>query len=428
MSCELSEHSALVYRHQVPGGLTEYEYDHVLVGRSLTAPIPNPDEAKSWRWVHPLELQDELSRAPETFTTWFHTIVGRSGLHDISTWAAPSHDPEPPTPVKTPPPSYTPFRLPLWLEEATYPLNPFTDLAQEHTRQWLKNMGLQDTPHASHQQDIYVPGLYAGYMWSEAPLEILMILSDLVGWFSCQDDAADEDFVDPQALEQLIRGIYTNAFTTNTANRQPLAVALEDIIRRAARLMPPLWKMRVGEQYLNYLMPCETALMHRTNLTQPGIDNYENLWQNAGGFQVCLEFTYMVQNIHLPSCLYYSHAWQELRHLALNLFKAVNDLLSFRIMENPDDDIYNLLTHLRHTKSYSPEQAAVEVSQRIERWARQFASAQALLPGRLARLGYDERSQEQALICAQALHNQWRGNIAWHLAAPRYREIRFKGG
>ncbi|WP_339471594.1 terpene synthase family protein [Pseudomonas sp. EL_65y_Pfl1_R83] len=142
---------------------------------------------------------------------------------------------------------------------------------------------------------------------------------------------------------------------------------LANSIRRAARLMPRLWKQRVGEQYLNYLLPCTTALMHRTHNTQPGIEGYENLWQNAGGLQVCVEFTYMVQNIHLPSSLYYSQPWQERRCLALNLFRAVNDLLSFRIMKNPDDDVYNLLNHLRHTQGYSAEQAAREV----ERWANQ---------------------------------------------------------
>lgn len=428
LSCELSEHFTLIYQQSVSGGLTEHEYDHVLVGRSQSDPTPHPDEVKAWRWVHPLALPEELSLAPHTFTARFHAIVGRSGLHDMATWAAPLQMHDRPLPVIARPSYNAPFHLPLWLEAATYPLNPFADLAQQHTREWLKNMGLEDTPRASHQQDIYVPGIYAGYMWSDAPLEILLILSDLVGWFSCQDDAADEDCKDPQALEQLIRGIYVSAFTNSTANRRPLAVALADIIRRAARLMPPLWKHRVGEQYLSYLMPCTTALMHRKQLTQPSADNFEKLWQNAGGFQVCLEFTYMVQNIQLPSSLYYSQPWQELRNLALNLFKAVNDLLSFRIMENPDEDIYNLLTHLRRAQGHSPVQAALEVSERIERWALQFANAQTMLPARLAQSGYDERSQEQARICARALHAQWRGNIAWHLAVPRYREIRFRGG
>lgn len=324
-------------------------------------------------------------------------------------------------------PTIAPFHLPVELETADFPLSPFTEQAQQHTRQWLKNMGLDNTARTAHLLDIYIPGTYAGYMWSDAPLELLLILSDLVGWFSCQDDLADEDCNDPEALECLIRGVYASAFSRATMSREPLACAFADIMRRASRMMPALWKQRVAEQYLTYLVPCTTALMHRIHHSQPGVEGYETLWQNAGGFQVCLEFTYWVQNAHLSSALYYSSPWQELRSLALNLLKAVNDLLSFQIMEDPDEDIYNLLTHLRHTQGYSALQAANEVSQRIGQWAKRFAAAQAELPEHLNALGYDTRAQEQAMTCAQALNNQWRGNIAWHLAVPRYREIRFQG-
>ncbi|MGX5797451.1 terpene synthase family protein, partial [Pseudomonas sp. E2-15] len=427
LACELTERFTFTYQAQVPGALMEYEYDHVLVGFSEATPIPAPDEAKAWRWVHPLALQDELDNAPDTFTIWFRTLVEHYGLNEIAKWADSSeHAPSPSSPINTPP-SVAPFHLPLWLETATYPLSPFTDQVQQHTRQWLKSMGLEDTPETTRRLDIYAPSKYAGYMWSDAPFEILIILSDLLGWFCCQGNLADEDRHEPEALERLIRGTYTTAFTRDTTNREPLGRALADIIRRASRLMPPLWKQRVAEQYSSYLAPSTTALMHRINHTQPGVEGYETLWQTAGGFQVCLEFTYLVQNIQLSSALYYSQPWQELRSLTLNLLKAVNDLLSFRIMENPDEDIYNLLTHLRHTQGLSATQAANEVSQRIEQWATQFARAQAVLPERLAALGYEVRAQEQAMICAQALHNQWRGNIAWHLTVPRYREIRFKG-
>lgn len=426
LTCELTERFTFIYTAQVPGELTEFEYDHVLVGVNLMDPTPAPDEAKAWRWVHPLDLQEELTNAPDTFTAWFHAIVERQGLVEMATWADALPSVAPLSAIGETEQRLAPFHLPLWLETAIYPLSPFTEQAQQHTRQWLKTMGLEDSAHAVHQLDIYIPGMYAGYMWSDAPLEMLLILSDLVGWFSCQDDLADEDCKDPQTLERLIREVHTGAFTSNTQSRSPLTRGLADIIRRASRLMPPLWKQRVGEQYLAYLAPCTTALMHRLHHTQPPIEGYENLWQNAGGFQVCLEFIYLAQNIQLPSSLYYSQPWQELRSLALNLFKAVNDVLSFPIMENPDDDIYNLLTHLIHTQGHTPEQASQEVARRIERWAKRFASAQALLPTRLATLGYDARAQEQAQVCAQALHSQWRGNIAWHLTVPRYREIRFK--
>lgn len=319
------------------------------------------------------------------------------------------------------------FDLPPRLAQADYPLSPFAAEVNQHTRQWLKRMGLETTSRHTHQRDIYNPGLYAAYMWADAPLDKLSILSNLLGWFSCIDDQADEDCQSPQALEQLLREVFMRAFTCANTPHGPLASGLNDIVQHAAPLASPFWLERTGDQYASYIAPCVTALMHRTHHTQPGIEGFDNLWRNAGGFQVCLEFTYWAQDIYLPPALYYSKPWLELCQLALNLLKAVNDLLSFRILQNPDEDIYNLLTHLRHTQGYSAHRAAREVSHRIDQWADTFVDAQARLPQGLARYGYDEHSVQQAMICAQALHNQWRGNIAWHLAVPRYREIRFKG-
>lgn len=419
--CDLEPHSTLVYQERVSQTMTEYEYDHVFVGRCTTDPIANPDEAKAWRWVDLEQLQEELDNNAETFTVWLRTIVMRAGLSGIKAWAHKTR-PEFPSPVPN-----GAFDLPLWLARADYPLNPFAKEAQLHTRQWLRDIGLDDTPRATRQLNIYRPGLYAGYMWPYVPRDLLLILSDLVGWFSCQDDLADEDCTNPQTLERLLREVYSSAFTALPDQCGPLALGLKEIIQCATRAAPSLWKERAGEQYAGYIAPCTTALMHRIHRTQPGIENYDNLWRNAGGFQLCLEFTYWAQNIYLPSALYYSKPWQELCILALNLFKAVNDLLSFRIMENPDEDIYNLLTHLRHTQGYSPDDAAREVSRRIDQWARAFVEAQARLPESLAAYGYDEHSVQHVVSCAQALHNQWRGNIAWHLAVPRYKEIRFKG-
>ncbi|WP_339415953.1 isopentenyl-diphosphate Delta-isomerase [Pseudomonas sp. RL_105y_Pfl1_103] len=420
LTCELEQYSTLVYRERVSKTMTEYEYDHVFVGCCATDPIANPDEAKAWRWVEPEQLQDELQHTPKIFTAWLRTIVKGAGAAGIKGWA-----PKAQRALQTPIVGGA-FELPRWLAEAHYPLNPYAEEAQHHTRQWLKSIGLEDTPRAARQLDIYVPGTYAGYMWPDAPRHLLLILSDVVGWFSCQDDLADEDCKDPHTLEQLLRGVHSSAFTCYAPQPGLLASGLKDIIRRSARLAPPLWKERAGERYASYIAPCMTALMHRVHHTQPGIEGYDSLWRDAGGFQFCLEFIYWVQNIYLPSSLYYSKPWQELCLLALNLFKAVNDLLSFRIMEDPDDDIYNLLTHLRHTQGYSPEAAAREVSRRIDQWAHAFTDAQERLPACLASYGYDEQSVQQMMICAQALHNQWRGNIAWHLTAPRYREIRFE--
>ncbi|MCF4998527.1 hypothetical protein GIW70_02845 [Pseudomonas syringae] len=262
-------------------------------------------------------------------------------------------------------------------------------------------------------------------MWPQSPLEDLKILSDLTGWFSCQDDLADEDLSRaPEALEHAIRQVLQMA-SSGRGTSAGLAGGLTDIIARAAIEMPAEWEQRTLEQYVNYLYPCLRASVHRMEGTQPEVADFNNAWRNAGGFQVCFEFTYFAQRVHLPSRVYYSSVWQELRRLTLNLFKAVNDVLSFGIMENPDEDVYNLLTHLRHHQKLSPDDAAAEVNRRIETWVAAFHLIEQRLPIELERLGCDTPSCAQALRCAEAFKVQWQGNVGWHLAVPRYRETRF---
>ncbi|MFJ2485490.1 hypothetical protein [Pseudomonas sp. NPDC087639] len=319
------------------------------------------------------------------------------------------------------------YCLPPCLQGLEITLSPLSEEAEQHTRQWLKGLGLEASARATHQLDIYLPGKYGGYMWPDAEREDLYILSDLTGWFSCVDDLADEDLSrSPEALEKVLRKVHDVALGGAFRTCEGLAGGLANIIARAGLSMTEQWRCRTLDQYTSYIHACMCAAVHRVEGTQPMLDDYESIWRNAGGFQVCFEFTYFATRIELPSAVYYSTPWQTLRRITLNLMKAVNDLLSFRIMENPDEDVYNLLTHLRHHQGLSPDQAATEVRQRIEAWALMFFDLQARLPDELDRLGCDVVIREQAVQCAEAFRVQWIGNIGWHLAVPRYREVRFR--
>lgn len=48
---ELEEIFSFQYRITFPNGLTENEYDHVLVGRNDALPRPNLGEVEGWKWM-----------------------------------------------------------------------------------------------------------------------------------------------------------------------------------------------------------------------------------------------------------------------------------------------------------------------------------------------------------------------------------------
>lgn len=74
-TCPVEHVDELVYRADVGGGLVEYEYDHLFVGRWNGRPDPDPDEVADWRWVPMDELEDEVSRHPRRFTYWFRVAL-----------------------------------------------------------------------------------------------------------------------------------------------------------------------------------------------------------------------------------------------------------------------------------------------------------------------------------------------------------------
>ena len=74
---EVQEIGHFVYRHAFENGMTEYEFDHVLLGRiSRDTPLsPDPAEADAVEWMSVEELTRQLTETPEKFTPWFITAA-----------------------------------------------------------------------------------------------------------------------------------------------------------------------------------------------------------------------------------------------------------------------------------------------------------------------------------------------------------------
>lgn len=73
----LQEVFSFVYRAGLDTGLTEYEYDHVLVGEFSGEPLCNPQEVDDWRWISPKELKADMEASPQKYSAWFKIIIGR---------------------------------------------------------------------------------------------------------------------------------------------------------------------------------------------------------------------------------------------------------------------------------------------------------------------------------------------------------------
>lgn len=68
---------SFIYRARLDHGMTEHELDHVFIGRSDQAPIPDPEEVAEFRYLSLPEIREELAKHPEQYAAWFHIIAGK---------------------------------------------------------------------------------------------------------------------------------------------------------------------------------------------------------------------------------------------------------------------------------------------------------------------------------------------------------------
>ncbi len=75
--CELEEAFSFIYRAEFDNGLTEHEFDHVLVGWCEKEPEPNPEEVEEWKWASIQEIERDVKENPEKYTYWFREALRR---------------------------------------------------------------------------------------------------------------------------------------------------------------------------------------------------------------------------------------------------------------------------------------------------------------------------------------------------------------
>lgn len=80
----LREVFSFIYKAPFDNGLTEHEYDHVLVGYSDAQPQINPEEVVSWKWLSLEAIKEDILQAPERYTAWFKIIFEEFYHHLLS--------------------------------------------------------------------------------------------------------------------------------------------------------------------------------------------------------------------------------------------------------------------------------------------------------------------------------------------------------
>ncbi|MDT0606901.1 isopentenyl-diphosphate Delta-isomerase [Croceitalea rosinachiae] len=74
---ELKELFSFIYKAPFDNGLTEHEFDHVMIGYSNQEPKINLEEVANWKWMHPEAIKEDIAENPDKYTAWFKIIFDR---------------------------------------------------------------------------------------------------------------------------------------------------------------------------------------------------------------------------------------------------------------------------------------------------------------------------------------------------------------
>jgi len=72
---------SFIYKSKFDNGLTEHEFDHVLLGYYDKQPFINTIEVSEWKWMSLDKIILEIKNKPEDFTVWFKIIFERFFNH-----------------------------------------------------------------------------------------------------------------------------------------------------------------------------------------------------------------------------------------------------------------------------------------------------------------------------------------------------------
>jgi len=78
---DLKESISFIYKAPFDNGLTEHEYDHVLIGKYNDEPKINEDEVANWKWMTLDDVNKDLKTHPEHYTAWFKIIFDKFYNH-----------------------------------------------------------------------------------------------------------------------------------------------------------------------------------------------------------------------------------------------------------------------------------------------------------------------------------------------------------
>jgi Terpene synthase family 2, C-terminal metal binding len=297
-------------------------------------------------------------------------------------------------------------------------LNPGTEEAHHHTREWAEHFGLVRDANAQRQVATERFTWLVGHFFPWAQKRELELISDFTSWLFWHDDLCDETTLgeDPPALAQQfdwLLGILTRRHPARANAAFDLAMAdLRDRFEQAAPSWG--WFARMVASIHQYFDAGVWEAANRRQGIVPGVGTFIGMRRFAGGMYIYTDFVELAGRFELPLVVRGHRDVSRLVQITCNVACWHNDLFSLD-KELAWGDVHNLVVVLARERQLSLPRAralAVEYCNRevasFIPTARRLAPHGAEIDGMLA--GYQ-----------RGLGALMRGNLDWSLGTDRYR-------
>ncbi len=69
---------SFIYKAPFDNGLTEHEFDHVMIGKYEAPPNINKEEVEAYKWMQLADVKKDIEENPSIYTAWFKIIFEKS--------------------------------------------------------------------------------------------------------------------------------------------------------------------------------------------------------------------------------------------------------------------------------------------------------------------------------------------------------------
>jgi hypothetical protein len=297
-------------------------------------------------------------------------------------------------------------------------LNPGTEVAHHHTRQWAGRSGLVRTARIQHQvaSERFTWLVGGFYPWAER--RELELISDFTSWLFWHDDVCDETTLgeDPAALARQfdwLLGILTRRRPVRASD--PFDLAFADLRDRFEEASPgPSWLVRLAASVQQYFEACVWEAANRRHGRVPGVDVYRAMRPFAGGMYIYLDFVELAGRAELPLVARGHRDVQRLQEITLNVACWHNDFFSLD-KELAYGDVHNLVVVIARERNVSLSEARAVAIALCNQEAASFEPTARGLPA------FDVEADARMAVHTRDLGALMRGNLDWSLATDRYR-------